>query len=147
MTLMFFRYGAWLFNVDSKPPSRNHHLPVIDTQPPQSPDLNKCDLCFFHSMQRATNMLKASNTTREKLLESVKLAYKNYDPLTLERIEGIQHEVYRRVLENDGGNQFDMPHSGVRKRQKLGHDPCDRDVPSALYQAAQAAYMGLLDVL
>ena len=120
---------------------------VIDTQPPQSPDLNKCDLSFFHSMQRATNMLKASNTTREKLLESVKLAYKNYDPLILERIEGIQHEIYRRVLENDGGNQFDMPHSGVRKRQKLGHDPCDRDVPAALYQAAQAAYMGLLDVL
>lgn len=67
--------------------------------------------------------------------------------LILERIEGIQHEIYRRVLEDDGGNQIDMPHSGVRKRQKLGLDPCDRDVPFALYHAAQAAYMGLLDVL
>lgn len=25
----------------------------FETQPPQSPDLNKCDLCFFHSLQRA----------------------------------------------------------------------------------------------
>ena len=119
----------------------------IDTQPPQSPDLNKCDLCFFHSMQRATNRLKAHNTTREKLLESVVSAYNNYDTDILERIEGIRHEIYRKMLANSGGNQFDMPHSGVRKRQREGDDPCDRVVPTELYDAAKVAYLGLKEIL
>jgi transposase len=119
----------------------------IDTQPPQSPDLNKCDLCFFHSMQRATNRLKAQNTSREKLLEAVVEAYNNYDVAILERIEGIQHEIYRRILADSGGNQFDMPHSGVRKRQREGEDPCDRAVPGELYNSAQVAYLALKDIL
>jgi hypothetical protein len=120
---------------------------VIDTQPPQSPDLNKCDLCFFHSMQRAANRLKALCKTREKLLESVRLAYVEYDPLMLERIEGIQHEIYRRVLIDEGGNQFDMPHSGVWSRQNRGEDPCDRVVPNDVYNKARIAYLALKDIL
>lgn len=114
---------------------------------PQSPDLNKCDLCFFHSLQRETNRLKAHNTTREKLLESVVLAYNNYDTDILDRIEGIQHEIYRKILADSGGNQFDMPHSGVRKRQREGADPCDRIIPTALHDAAKVAYLGLKEIL
>ena len=83
-------------------------------------------------------MLKASNTTREKLLQSVTLAYTNYDSHILERIEGIQHEIYRRVLADGVGNQFDMPNSGVRQRQKQWLNPCDSDVTCELYQEAQA---------
>ena len=98
-------------------------------------------------MQRATNCLKANNTTREKLLESVVLAYKNYHVAILERIKGIQHEIYRKIHADNGGNQFDMPHSGVRKRQRDGDDPCDRLVPAELYNSAQAAYLALKDIL
>ena len=68
---------------------------------------------------------------------SVVLAYKNYDVAILERIEGIQHQIYREILAGSGGNQIDMPHSGVRKRQREGGDPCDRVVPTELYQSAQ----------
>jgi Mor family transcriptional regulator len=67
---------------------------------------------------RLTNRLKAKNTTREKLLECVTTAYNNYDVAILERIEGIQHEIYRQIMIDAGGNQFYMPHSGVRSRQK-----------------------------
>ena len=81
--------------------------------------------------------------TREKLLESVNIAYRDYDTDILARIEGIQHEIYRRILSDDGGNQFDMPHSDVRKRQRAGSDPCDRDVPNELYHSALAAYLAL----
>ena len=98
-------------------------------------------------MQRATNRLKAQNTSREKLLEAVVEAYNNYDVAILERIEGIQHEIYRRILADSGGNQFDMPHSGVRKRQREGEDPCDRVVPGELYNSAQVAYLALRDIL
>jgi hypothetical protein len=49
----------------------------------------------------------------------------------VQNIEGIQHEIYRCILKDNGGNQFDMPHSGVRDRQNSGDDPCDRIVRSA----------------
>jgi hypothetical protein len=87
--------------------------------------------------------LKASNTTTEKLLDAVEIAYKDYDVDILERIEGLQHEIYRQILIDSGGNQFDMPHSDIRKRQRAGADPCDRDVPKALYEKAQIAYLAL----
>ena len=119
----------------------------IETQPPQSPDLNKCDLCFFHSLQREANHLKANGKTREKLLKAVVKAYDDYDSIKLERVEGLQHEIYRKILIDEGGNQFDMPHSGVRQRQKNNEDPCDRIVPEDVYNNAQAAYMGLLENL
>ena len=119
----------------------------IETQPPQSPDLNKCDLCFFHSLQRAANRLKANSKSREKLLNAVIRAYDEYDILKLERVEGLQHEIYRQILLDAGGNQFDMPHSGVRQRQNRNEDPCDRIVPGDLYRGAKAAYLGLLENL
>ena len=40
-----------------------------------------------------------------------------------------------------------MPHSGVRKRQREGEDPCDRVVPGELYNSAQVAYLALRDIL
>ena len=65
----------------------------------------------------------------------------------LERVEGLQHEIYRKIMINAGGNQFDMPHSGVRKRQRSNEDPCDRFVPIDVYEGALAAYSGLLENL
>ena len=32
--------------------------------------------------------------------------------------------VYRQILENNGSNQYDMPHEGSRKRQRDGSDVC-----------------------
>ena len=75
------------------------------------------------------------------------ISERNYDVAILVCIEGIQHEIYRRVLADSGGNQFDMPHSGVRKRQREGEDPCDRVVPGELYNSAQVAYLALRDIL
>ena len=53
------------------------------------------------------------------------ISERNYDVAILVCIEGIQHEIYRRILADSGGNQFDMP----RKRQREGEDSCDRVVP------------------
>jgi hypothetical protein len=119
----------------------------FETQPSQSPDLNKLDLCFFNSLLRLTNRLKANNKTTEKLLEAVIEAYDIYDTSVLERIEGIQHEIYRCILKDDGGNQFDMPHSGVRDRQKNGADPCDRTVSPKLVMSARIACSTFEDIL
>ena len=47
----------------------------------------------------------------------------------------VQHEIYRQILIDSGGNQIDMPHPGIRKHRRAGADPCDRDVPQ-VYLAA-----------
>ena len=66
------------------------------------------------------------------------------DSNKLERVEGLQHEICRQILIDEGGNQFDMPHSGVRQRQKNNEDPCDRIVPEQVFRDPKAAYSGLL---
>ena len=62
-------------------------------------------------------------------------------------MEGLQHEIYRCILRDDGGNQFDMPHSGVRERQKKGQDPCDRRVPTELIDYAKGVLAALKALL
>ena len=94
-------------------------------------------------MQRRTNRLKANNPTKEALLKAVEQAFEEYDVEILERMEGLQHEIYRCILRNDGGNQFDMPHSGVRERQKKGEDPCDRRVSADLIDHAKGTLAAL----
>jgi hypothetical protein len=68
----------------------------------------------------------------------VKKAFREYDKDTLERLEGIQMEIYRCILDDDGGNDYQIPHSGIRVRQKKGQDVADYSVPQELYQKAQA---------
>ena len=58
-------------------------------------------------------------------------------------MEGLEHEIYRCILRDDGGNQFGMPHSGVRERQKNGEDPCDRRVPTDLVDHAKGVLAAL----
>ena len=52
------------------------------------------------------------------------------------RVHALQFEVYREILRNDGGNQFKMPHSGIRTRQKNGEEICDLSVPIDAYNRA-----------
>ena len=70
----------------------------VVTQPAQSPDLNKLDLCLFHGLQRSTNKIKANNPGKENMINAVLQAYEEYDVATIERVEGLQHEVYRCIL-------------------------------------------------
>ena len=107
---------------------------TFEEQPPQSPDFNFNDLAFFYSLQCDTNELKGENCDLFKLKESVLQAYRDYPQDKLERIEAIQHEIYRQVIEHDGGNDFPMPHSGIRNRQRNEGEVVDRSVPTELYQ-------------
>ena len=104
----------------------------VSLQPPNSPDLNKLDLCLFYSLNRQSAHLRNGARTLEELIESVKKAYGDYEPAQLERAEALLHVAYREVLEKNGGNQYDVPHSGIRKRQNGGQVTIDRSVPREL---------------
>jgi len=110
---------------------------IFETQPAQSPDLNKNDLCFFYSLQQQSDVLRANSESLTDMLESVQTAYVNYSTDQLQRVDAIQYEVYRKILEAGGSNQFDMPHSGIRKRQNEGAPVTDRHCRRKLVEDAK----------
>ena len=61
-------------------------------------------------------------------------AYKSYKKAKLERIDAIQYEIYRQIIEYDGRNDFPMPHSGIRYRQNRGEEVADLLVSDDLYK-------------
>ena len=85
-------------------------------------------------MQCDTNELKGAKCDLFKLRESVLKAFENYPVDKLERIGALLYEIYRRVIQHDGGNDFPMPHSHIRERQGKGEDAADRSVPRVLLE-------------
>jgi hypothetical protein len=81
------------------------------TQPPQWPDLNKNDLCFFASLQRHAELLKLERRDVASLVHNVKKAFRYYSPETLERIHADLFEIYRSILLSRGDNDYKLPHS------------------------------------
>jgi hypothetical protein len=128
----------------AKPHTGHHNVALIDeaghldgwkismvTQPPQSPDLNKLDLCFFWSLQKRADKLKWNAKTVDALVAAVQQAFTDYDAETLERCHGCLIADYMEVLKCKGGNDFRTPHSGVRKRQTDRKDVAALEIDSA----------------
>ena len=116
---------------------------VFETQPAQSPDCNKNDLCFFNSLQHRAEELKMGNETKEKLMEAVTKAFNDYPVDTLVRIHAFQYATYREILKNAGGNQFYQPHSDIRKREIDGEEVSDLKVPYHLILQARESLFAL----
>ena len=115
---------------------------IIRAQPAQSPDMNKNDLFFFNSLQCRAEELKYGIDTicMEELFARVEQAFADYDVSTLKRLHAFQHEVYRSILADEGGNQFYMPHSGIRRRGEFaGDEVLDRSVDALNYRHAREA--------
>jgi len=109
----------------------------IVTQPAQSPDLNKNDLCFFSSLQADAEKIKEGKDFRG-IFNAVKKAYDDYETEKLSRVDALLFETMRNILMDGGGNQYLMTHSNIRKRQKL--DPSivvDYAVPEGLINYAK----------
>ena len=65
-------------------------------------------------------------------------AFEDYDVDKLERIDAIQYEIYRQIIDHDGGNDFPMPHSGIRNRQNMGEVVADLRVSNEQYEHLKA---------
>ena len=95
---------------------------TISFQPPNSPDLNICDLTFFVSLQARSDRLKKDKKGVQGLMDAVEEAFDEYDRDTLERLFGHLYACYNEILKCEGSNQYDQPHAGVRKNQASGAD-------------------------
>ena len=110
---------------------------VFEQQPASSLDLNKLDLSFFYSLQQAATKLKGASKSLKDLVSAVTRAYREYDVDQLARVHALTYIVYRKILENLGSNQYDMPHTGIRVRQTSGQSLDDRTVSNDVVRAAR----------
>ena len=103
------------------------------TQPARSPDLNICDLTYWHSNKSRLNGKKWAN--KQQLINDVQLAWAEYEPTSLEKGWRHLYRVYRGILEDSGGNKY-KTHSGDRKLLRQGLPP-NVSCPGALVQAGR----------
>ncbi|XP_071681887.1 uncharacterized protein [Lolium perenne] len=101
-------------------------------QPPNSPDMNVLDLCFFASIQSLT-LFYAPNTLKE-LIESIKHAYDGYEVNKLVKVFITLQSCMIEVMEIEGEFHYDIPHMGKEKLLKGKKLPTTLTVKGELYQ-------------
>lgn len=100
-------------------------------QPPNSPDLNICDLSFFRSLQ--THQLKQEATHNNvQLMESVARAYNDYDPDKLRDSFLTLQGCMNNILLEHGGNEYKIPHMGKRRLERMGELPTTLRAPETV---------------
>ena len=113
----------------------------VDLQPPQSPDLNGLDLSIFRGLSKWAYKTKGSNTSQklEDLFFQVTGTYEDYPSDIFSRVHAFMYEVYRLILKNYGGNDYQLPHTHIRKRQQdWGVDTADLYVEVSSVEDAEA---------
>ena len=98
--------------------SSDEWLPVIVTQPPNSPDLNLCDLGFFSSLKRQVSQICTRCTDRDQTMQSVVKAFNDYPSDKLEDMWASYYNNMRSIMEVLGGNDYKQAHNGGKKRKR-----------------------------
>ena len=79
------------------------------TQSPNSPDTNILDLGFFRAIQSFNDDCP---TNEEELIKSVEKAYGEYPYRKLNCVWLTSQSCLNMIIENDGGNDYKIPHMG-----------------------------------
>lgn len=111
-------------------------------QPPNSPDFNVLDLCFFRALQSLTQ--KKRVRTVQELVQNVEMEWHDYDPTKLNHAFLTYQSVMEEVVKIDGHNDYKIPHMGKDTMERQGTLP----VVLTLSDEAKEhynAFMGNLD--
>ena len=87
-------------------------------QPAKSPDLNVLDLGFFNAIQSLQYQRPSKNI--DTLIGSVNEAFLELSDEKLENNFQTLRAVMRAILENEGSNDFKIPHSGKDRARREG---------------------------
>ena len=98
------------------------------TQSPNSPDTNILDLGFFRAIQSFNDDCPANE---EELIKSVEKAYGEYPYCKLNRVWLTLQSCLNMIIENDGGNDYKIPHMGKESMERRGLLPRVLDVTPA----------------
>ncbi|KAF0709448.1 hypothetical protein AaE_012882 [Aphanomyces astaci] len=91
---------------------------VVRSQPPNSPDLNVLDLGFFASIQAL--QYKFESHSVDDVIRATLAAFALLESDKLVDAFLTLQAVMRLVLENNGGNQFRLPHLGKKALRRAG---------------------------
>ena len=98
------------------------------TQLPNSPDTNILDLGFFRAIQSFNDDCPANE---EELIKLVEKAYGEYPYRKLNRVWLTLQSCLNMIIENDGGNDYKIPHMGKESLDRRGLLPGVLDVTPA----------------
>ena len=84
---------------------------TVYTQSPNSPDTNILNLHFFRAIQSFNDDCPANE---EELIKSVEKAYHEYPLHKLNHVWLTFQSCLNMIIENDGGNDYKIPHMGKR---------------------------------
>ena len=98
------------------------------TQLPNSPDTNILDLGFFRAIQSFNDDCPANE---EELIKSVEKVYGEYPFRKLNHVWLTLQSCLNMIIENDGGNDYKIPHMGKESMERMGLLPGVLDVTPA----------------
>jgi hypothetical protein len=93
----------------------------IYTQPPNSPDLNICDLGLFNALQ--AEYYDTSPMNEVELIKLVEETYKNYCYLKINRLFVTLQTVFNGIIEANGGNDYTLAHMNKDRLEREGTLP------------------------
>ena len=99
------------------------NLPVeFKPQPPNSPDLNICDLSFFRSLQ-SQQVKQTPTRTSVELIDSVTQAFDVYAPYKLRYSFLTLQGCMNCIIAHGGNNDYKIPHMGKHRLDREGRLP------------------------
>ena len=101
---------------------------TVFTQSPNLPDTNILDLVFFRAIQSFNDDCHANE---EELIKSVEKAYGEYPMRKLNYVWLTLQSCLNMIIENDGGNDYKIPHMGKESMDRRGLLPGILDVTPA----------------
>ena len=92
---------------------------VVETQPPQSPDLNKNDLVVFPMLAAHFNKLQKQEKVGdlEAIARNARKVFKNFKPSKLLDAESFLSKIYGCVIDDEGGNDYEKPHRTAAQKR------------------------------
>jgi hypothetical protein len=103
-------------------------------QPVKSPDTNILDGSIFPSMSSRTCPIQKFNRfwDQDELWKAVQQVWDEYDAETIERAWQNRDLIFSKIIENDGGNEFEVPHVSAAVRDSrlpgYGFDASDKQL-------------------
>ena len=88
----------------------------LNTQFPQSPDVNVLDIRFFNGLQAKSEEYRTDATGVAYLVKCIKNTFSVYPHEKLTNCFAVFLEHYRSILMCEGGNKYPDPYCGIRRR-------------------------------
>ena len=101
---------------------------TVFTQSPNSSDTNILNLGFFRAIQSFNDDCPANE---EELIKSVEKAYGEYPYCKLNHVWHTLQSCLNMIIENDGGNNYKIPHMGKESMERRGLLPSVLDITPA----------------